>query len=151
MIPHMNGLLVFIEMKQKNFFFWKQKFKMADSKKNSFSSSANSRYFFMKISWIGPWNSRIDWCHGHWCGSTYRRLSNISKFQGRRKVWKSEGARRTVVGIICSQGWDRVNCLENWGEAKAHPQPPARDGPVRSYKFRSCLLLSEGCFLISLI
>ena len=45
MIPLMNGLLAFIEIKQ-----------MADS----FSSSANSQYFFMKISWIGPWVSRID-------------------------------------------------------------------------------------------
>ena len=27
--------------------------------------------FFMKISWIGPWVSRIDWCQGHWSGSTY--------------------------------------------------------------------------------
>ena len=28
--------------------------------KMSFSSSANSQYFFIKISWIGPWVSRID-------------------------------------------------------------------------------------------
>ena len=34
----------------------------------------------MKISWIGPWVSRIDWCEGHWCGSTFMdvRLSDIS-------------------------------------------------------------------------
>ena len=48
---------VFMGMKQKKFFFfWKKKFKMADSKKRSktsFSSSANSQYFFMKFSWIG--------------------------------------------------------------------------------------------------
>ena len=44
-----------------------------------FSSSANSQYFFMKISWIGPWVSRIDWCEAHWYGSTYKavRLSDI--------------------------------------------------------------------------
>ena len=48
------------DMKQK-------KIKMADSKnskwptqKNSFSSSANSQYFFMKFLWFGPWVSRID-------------------------------------------------------------------------------------------
>ena len=35
---------------------------MADLKKNSFSNSTNSQYFFMKISWIGPWLSRIDLC-----------------------------------------------------------------------------------------
>ena len=33
-----------------------------------------------KIFWIGPWVSRIGWCKGHWCGSTYLvvRLSNKS-------------------------------------------------------------------------
>ena len=52
--------LVFMEMKQKKKFFLKKKFKMADSKKSSFSNSANSQYFFVKISWIGPLASRID-------------------------------------------------------------------------------------------
>ena len=43
-------------------------------------NSPNSQYFFMKISWIVPWISRIDWCEGLWCGSTYMvvRLSDIS-------------------------------------------------------------------------
>ena len=46
--------------------------------------------------------------------------------QGRRKVWKSGGARSTVVGIICPPGLDRVNCLaKNWG-AKAPPAPHLR-------------------------
>jgi hypothetical protein len=33
----------------------------------------------VKISWIVPWVSRIDWCEGHWFISTYMavRLSNI--------------------------------------------------------------------------
>jgi hypothetical protein len=43
----------FTEMKQK-------KIQNGRLKKTSFSSSANSQYFFMKISWIGPWVSRID-------------------------------------------------------------------------------------------
>ncbi len=65
---------------------------MADSKKRvktSFSSSANSQYFFMKISWIGPWVSRIDWCEGHWCGSTYMvvRLSDISSKTGKKCIF----------------------------------------------------------------
>ena len=37
-----------------------RKFKMAASKKTSFSSPANSQYFFMKFLWFGPWVSRID-------------------------------------------------------------------------------------------
>jgi hypothetical protein len=50
----MNGLLVLIEMKQK------KKNQNGRLKKTSFSSSANSQYFFMKISLIGPWVSKID-------------------------------------------------------------------------------------------
>ena len=29
------------------------------------------KYFFAKISGIGPWVSKINWCEGHWYGSTY--------------------------------------------------------------------------------
>ena len=67
----------------------KKKFKMADSKKTSFSSSANSQYFFMKISWIGPWVSRIGWCKWHWFGSTYMvvRLSNICSKTGLKCIF----------------------------------------------------------------
>jgi hypothetical protein len=38
----------------------KKKIQNGRLKKSSFSSSANSQYFFLKISWIGPWVSRID-------------------------------------------------------------------------------------------
>ena len=52
--------------------------------------------------------------------------------QGRRKVWKSGGDRSTVVGIICTPGWDRVNCsAKNWG-AQA-PSAPSCDGPATEY------------------
>ena len=64
----------------KNFFFFlKKKIQNGRLKKRSFSSSANSQYFFMKISGIGPWVSRIGWCEGHWCCLTYMvvRLSDI--------------------------------------------------------------------------
>ena len=52
---------------------------MADSKKQIFKI-VNSQKSFVKISQIGPWVYRIDWCKGHWCGSTYMamRLSDIS-------------------------------------------------------------------------
>ena len=45
--------LIFMGMKQKQFFFEK-KIKMADSKQ------LNSQNFFAKISGIGPWVSRIN-------------------------------------------------------------------------------------------
>ena len=50
-----------------------------------FFKLANSHKFFVKISWIGPWVSRIDWCEGHWCGSTYmvERLSEVGSKTGK--------------------------------------------------------------------
>ena len=47
--------------------------------------TTNSQYLFPKISWIGSWICTIDWCKGHWCGSTYMvlRLSNISSKTGK--------------------------------------------------------------------
>ena len=62
-------------MRMKHFFFSK-----LPPKKSLFFKIANSRKIFAKISWICPWISRIDWCKGHWFGSTYIvvRLSNIS-------------------------------------------------------------------------
>ena len=53
------------EWSKKKFFFWRKKFKMADFSKWLFFKIANSQNFFVKISWIGPWVSRIDWCEGH--------------------------------------------------------------------------------------
>ena len=40
---------------------------------------ANSQKNFVKISLIGPWVSRINWCKEHWCSSTYMvvRLSDV--------------------------------------------------------------------------
>jgi hypothetical protein len=57
-------MLIFIEMKKKKNV--KKKIQIGHLK-TSFSSSANSQYFFMKISRIGPLDSRIDRCEWHWC------------------------------------------------------------------------------------
>ena len=55
----------------------------------SFQGFANPQYFFTKISGIGPWMCRIDWCEGHWCGSTYMvvRLSDISSKTGKKYIF----------------------------------------------------------------
>ena len=68
--------LIFIGMKQKNQNSW--------LKKTEIFNSPNSQYFFAKISGIGPWVSRINWCKLHQCGSTYMviRLSNVSSKKG---------------------------------------------------------------------
>ena len=54
----------------------------------SFSSSSNSQYL-KKKSWIGPWVIRIDWCEGHWCGSTFMvmRLSDISSKMAKKNAF----------------------------------------------------------------
>ena len=60
--------------------------------------------------------------------------------QARGKVWKSGGARSTVVGIICPPGWDRVNCLaKNWG-AKAPPPAPRLRRPCEVLYSCSCCI-----------
>ena len=54
-------------------------------------------------------------------------------YQGRRKVWKSEGSGNTAVGIICPTGWDRVDCsAKNRGGGT--PQPPACDSSAYKEK-----------------
>ena len=70
-------------------FFWKNKIQNGRLKKRSFFKIANSQYFFVKISWSGPWVSRIHWCEGHWYGSTYMavRLSNISSKTGQKCIF----------------------------------------------------------------
>ena len=44
-----------------------------------FVSSRLLNIFFVKFLWLGPWISRVDWCQGHWSGSTFMavRLSDI--------------------------------------------------------------------------
>jgi hypothetical protein len=60
MIPQMKAFGLFNKMKQKKKKLLKKKIQNGHLKKRSFSSSTNSQYFFVKISWIGSWVSRID-------------------------------------------------------------------------------------------
>ena len=71
-----NLWLIFMGMKH---FFLKKKFKWPTQKNVIFQNRQFSK-FLMKISWIDPWVSRIEWCKGHWSGSTYMavRLADIS-------------------------------------------------------------------------
>ena len=73
-------------LSKKKRFFLKKKSKKADSKKTSFCQTVNSQYFFAKLSGMGPWVSRIDWCEGHWFGSTFMavRLSDIRTKTGKK-------------------------------------------------------------------
>ena len=87
-LPYKFGLIL-MGMKQKKNFFLKKKIQNGRLKKTEFFNSANSQYFFVKISWIDSWVSRIDWCEGHWCDSIYMavRLSDISSKTGKKCIF----------------------------------------------------------------
>ena len=91
-------LVFLIRWSKKKYFFSKKKIQNGRLKKRSFSSSANSQYFFVKILWIGSWVSKIDWCKGHWCGLTYMvvRLSDISSKTGKKCIF---GVFRLFFGL----------------------------------------------------
>ena len=76
------------EKAKKKYFFWK-KIQNGQLKKTKFFKSANSQNVFAKISQIGPWLSRIDWCEERWWGSMYVvvRLSNISSKTGKEYIF----------------------------------------------------------------
>ena len=86
MLPHMKLLGFFHTEKPKKIFFEQpnnQKPKTKKLNKSHFQGFVNSQYFFMKISWIGPWVSRIDWCKRHWRGS--KRGNNKSRNEDAKK------------------------------------------------------------------
>jgi hypothetical protein len=63
MLPHMNLLGFFHTEKPKKKKFEQpnnQKPKTKKLNKSHFQGFVNSQYYFMKISWIGPWVSRND-------------------------------------------------------------------------------------------
>ena len=73
--------------------------------------------FFTKISWIGPWVGRIDFCKGHWCGSTYMvtRLSYISLQTGQKCVfwpfWANVGQYHDHIGWATSMPFTSIQGL----------------------------------------
>ena len=80
MIPNMKPKVFFIRKNKTKFFFFEKKIQNGRLKKTSFCQTVNSQYFFAKLSRMGPWVNRIDWCEGHWFGSicVVVRLSDIS-------------------------------------------------------------------------
>ena len=56
----MKPKVFFIRKKQNKKFFFEKKIQNGRLKKRSFFKIANSQYFLVKISWIGPWVSRIE-------------------------------------------------------------------------------------------
>ena len=69
--------------------FLKKKIQNGWLKKTTFFKTVNSQYFFAKLSGIGPWVSRINWCEGHQCDSTDMvvRLSNIRPKTGKKCIF----------------------------------------------------------------
>ena len=89
--------LIWIGMKQKKKID-KKNSKWPTQKKLSFSTTAKSWAIVTKILQIGPWVRRIDWCEGHWCGSTYMavRLSDISSKTGKKCIF---GVFRPILSL----------------------------------------------------
>ena len=83
-------------------------------KKTEFFKIAISQNFFVKISQIGPCVSRIDWCEGHWCGSTYMALNPTDSWIkllcspciGWGCVSQESIAANEKDDIRTAQGWD---------------------------------------------
>ena len=76
------------EWSKKNFFSEK-KIQNGRLKKTEFFNLVKSWAISAKISWIGPWVSRIDWCKGHWFCSTHVavRLADISSKTGKKYIF----------------------------------------------------------------
>jgi hypothetical protein len=74
---------------KKIIFLLKKKIQNGRFNKTEFFKIANSQNVFVKISWIGPWISMIDWCKGHWCSSTYmvKRLSDVSSKTSKKCIF----------------------------------------------------------------
>ena len=117
---------------KKNFFFEK-KIQNGRLKKTSFSCFANSQYFFMKFSWIGPWVSRIDWCGGHWFGSTnmvVRQPDISSKMPKKHKKCifclflslcrtASPPYRLSPINALCiNHSWGFLGWTTTWGNGR---------------------------------
>ena len=68
---------------------WSKKIQNGRLKKTEFFNLVKSWAISAKISWIGPWVSRIDWCEGHQCDSTYMvvRLLDISSKTGKKCIF----------------------------------------------------------------
>ena len=61
----MNFDMFLLESSKRNFFFEQKKIQNGRLKKSAFFKIANSERKILKISWIGPWVSKIERCEGH--------------------------------------------------------------------------------------
>jgi hypothetical protein len=118
-------------LSQENIFFWKIKFQNGRLKKTEIFKTSNSQKFFAKILWIGPWVSRIDWCEGHWCGSTYmvERLSDISPKQPKNSFFVFLGCFWAYVGQL----HDHMDWATSMPFASINPTNP-RTNPWNSHE-----------------
>ena len=84
-----NLWLIFMGMRQKKIFFLQKKNSKWPTHKKVIFQLCQFSIFFVKISWICPWVSRIEWCKGHWFCSTYMavRLSDIRPKTGKKWIF----------------------------------------------------------------
>ena len=120
-------------------------------KKTEIFNSPNSQYFFMKISWIGPWVSRIDWCEGHWCGSTYMvvRVSDISSNTGKKCIfcvlghfWAYVGQPHNHRGWATSMSFASINSTNSRNNPWYFHEKIFRIGGVENLVFFESTILN---------
>ena len=95
---------------------------MADSKKLRFSKSRILNIFSRNFLQIGPWISKIDWCKGHWRGSTYVdvRLSDISS----KTAKKHKNAFLACFRVYIGQSHSHVGWATSMPFASINPTNP---------------------------
>ena len=132
-------------------YFFEKKNQNGPLKKTSFFKIANSQYFFVKISWIGPCISRIDWCEGHWCGSTYMavRLSDISSKTRKNKKIVLLGHFWAYVGQLHGhKGWALAMSFAsiNSTNPRTNPKKNPKNVVFLSQPFQLFFFQKKDCF-----
>ena len=105
-------LTAFHGIKQKKK-FWTKKNPKWPTQKNYGFQTVNSQYFSAKLSGIGPWVSRINWCKGHQCDPTnmvVRLSDDIRPKTGKKcmRSWANTYADDCKVPRILKELWLKV-------------------------------------------
>ena len=106
--------------------------------------------------WLVPWVITIDWCEGHWCGSTYMavRLSDISSKTGKKCIFVFLGHFWAYVG----QPHGHIDWATSLPFASINPTNPRtnpwnfhkkilRIGGVEKLSFFESAILNFFCFI----
>ena len=128
----------------------KKKIQNGRLKKTEFFKIANSHNFFVKILWIGPWVSRIDWCEGHWCSSTYMvEFLRIGDFENQSKLLGYQGwVEILMITMVYSKRVSVCTLLSNkrgFWLIVFSDLPPPRTNSSKCHFLRVCWKFPTPC------